>query len=122
LSLLCAGCIIIPIPEHAAYVYRAPIGEESLGFLEVGSTTIEEVLLNLGEPDHTRDNERDFIYQWSKESGLVFLDFAPGVASGAHKYTYYKTYQLLIEFDDIGIVKGFETKEEDEGSSVKELF
>jgi len=74
-----------------------------LGFLEVGSTKREEVLLTLGLPEYTYDHERAFVYQW---------DTASGVWVSGKKSLSYKTYELLIEFDDIGIVKGFETREE----------
>ncbi len=123
-SLVCAGCIIIPIPipEHAAdYSDRAPIGEESLGFLEVGSTKREEVLLTLGLPEYTQDHERAFVYKWDTASGWVVAGAHIGGA-GASKYSSYKTYQLLIEFDDIGILKGFEIKEEEGLSSEKQVF
>ena len=80
--------------------------------MEVGSTKKEEVLLNLGPPNYTRDNERYFIYEWNTESGLVLLAGSMG-GSAVHEFTYYKTYELLIEFDDIGIVKSLERKEEE---------
>ena len=105
--LVCAGCsrgFAIPIPEHAAdYSHRKPIGEESLGFLEVGSTKREEVLLTLGLPEYTYDHERTFVYQW---------DTASGVREGFKEFLSYKTYKLFIVFDDIGIVKSFAIKKE----------
>ncbi len=123
-SLVCAGCIALPVPEHAAdYSDRAPIGEESLEFLEVGSTKREEVVLNLGRPNYTRDNERAFVYEWDTESAWLVTVFVPYCTTcGPKKIISYKTYELLIEFDDIGIVKGFEIKEEEGPSSEKELF
>jgi len=122
LSLVCAGCIIIPIPipEHADYG-RPPIGEESLGFLEVGSTKREEVLLTLGLPEYTRDHERVFIYEWNTKSEVVWV-FGTMVSAGSKKDTTHYTYQLLIEFDDIGILKAFEIKEEEGLSSEKQVF
>jgi len=113
-SLVCAGCIIIPIPipEHTADYSRAPIGEESLGFLKVGSTKKEEVVLNLGPPNYTRDNERNFIYRWNTKSEIVWVGGMIG-GGGTRTVTTYYTYQLLIEFDDIGIVKSLERKEEE---------
>ena len=113
-SLVCAGCIIIPIPipEHAAdYSDRAPIGEESLGFLEVGSTKREEVLLALGIPEWTPEFEGAFHYRWKTKYGTVVFILLLG-SGGDRKYTSYKGYQLVIEFDDTGIVKRFEIKED----------
>ncbi len=82
-------------------------------FLEVGSTTVEEVLLNLGNPDVTKEYERVFIYEWNTESELILIVAIWPYGGTDKKYTYYKTYQLLIEFDDIGIVKSLERKEEE---------
>ncbi len=50
------------------------------------------------------------------------LEIAGMGGSRTEKYTYYKTYQLLIEFDDIGIVKGFEIKEEKTHTRHEPLF
>ena len=120
ISLVCAGCgapgpaFKIPIPEHAAdYSHRKPIGEESLGFLEVGSTKREEVLLTLGIPEYTYDHERAFVYQW---------DTASGVWVRGKKSLSYKTYELFIVFDDIGIMKGFEITEEKGPTRHERLF
>ncbi len=114
-SLVCAGCgpgPFIPIPEHAAdYSHRKPIGEESLGFLEVGSTKREEVLLTLGIPEYTYGHERTFVYQWDTAS-----------RAGGKKSLSYKTYELFIVFDDIGIVKGFEITEEKGPTRHERLF
>jgi outer membrane protein assembly factor BamE (lipoprotein component of BamABCDE complex) len=121
-SLVCAGCTLppIPIPEHAAdYSDRKPIGEESLGFLEVGSTKREEVLLTLGIPEYTQDHERAFVYEWDTVSGWIVDD---NLATPAKKHLTHKTYQLLIEFDDIGILKGFEIKDEEVMFQEKQLF
>jgi outer membrane protein assembly factor BamE (lipoprotein component of BamABCDE complex) len=114
-SLVCAGCIIIPvpIPEQTSDASRAPIGEESLGFLEVGSTKREEVLLTLGLPDSTQDHERVIIYEWNTKSEVVWLIATYGGGTGTIKDTTYTTYQLLIEFDDIGIVKRLKRNEEE---------
>ena len=116
-SLVCAGCIVLPfpVPEHAAdYSDRAPIGEESLGFLEVGSTKREEVLLTLGIPEYTYDHERAFVYQWDTASGVWVRVVKKSLS--------YKTYELFIVFDDIGIVKGFEITEEKGPTRHERLF
>ncbi len=124
LSLLCAGCIglIIPIPEQASeFSNRAPIRKESLGFLEVGSTKREEVLLTLGPPDCTQENERVFDYQWETESEWIYVG-GLGYTGGGGRLHFSLTYQLLIEFDDTGIVKRFEIKRGKVGYTEKKLF
>ncbi len=106
-SLVCAGCYPsvsphIAIPEHAAeHSRRKPIEGESLGFLEVGSTKREEVLLTLGIPEYTYDHERTFVYQWEKAAGSI----VHGKKALGHERR-----ELFIVFDDIGIVKSFAIK------------
>ena len=77
--------------------------------MEVGSTTKEEVVLNLGPPNYTRENDRVFVYHWFTESGWMLIAFTPhGSGSNVSR----KYYEFLIEFDDIDIVKGFGMKGE----------
>ncbi len=77
--------------------------------MEVGSTKKEEVVLNLGPANYTRENDRVFVYHWFTESGwiLVVLD-----ATCCTRTVYRKYYEFLLEFDDIDIVKGFGMKGE----------
>jgi outer membrane protein assembly factor BamE (lipoprotein component of BamABCDE complex) len=118
LLLLFAGCLLIPIPEHAReHSQREPIEEDSLQFMKVGSTTREEVLLNLGDPDlFSRDSE--FKYRWETESAFMGVD----IAGGSGRYDFYHVYELVVEFDDNGLVKGFEIKEEKTAIGLRPLF
>ncbi len=122
-SLLCAGCIVLPIPIPTAErpSYREPIKKESLEFIEVGSTKREEVLLTLGPPDCTQENERVFDYQWETESEWIYVA-GLGYTGGGGRLHFSLTYQLLIEFDDTGIVKRFEIKRGKVGGGRKKLF
>ena len=97
---------MVPIPEHS-YKSRAPIKKESLEFIEVGSTRKEEVVLNLGPANYTRENERVFVYHWFTESRWELITLHGGGSNVSRKY-----YEFLIEFDDIDIVKGFGMKGE----------
>ena len=110
LSLLCAGCVV-SIPEHVvSTMSREPIEKESLEFLEIGSTKREDVLLNLGDPDYGHGNERIFVYQWITKSGTE-------IKWGGYQETRYvtrKKYQLIIGFDQNGVVSSYEIKEEKE--------
>ncbi|MFQ5989516.1 MAG: hypothetical protein ACE5K9_06345 [Candidatus Methylomirabilales bacterium] len=108
--LLCVGCVSIT-PEHAIGPFsRQPIEKESLGFLEIGSTTREEVLLHLGDPDYARDNERIFVYHWTTMSGkeIGWVGYRE-----PSKYETRKKYQVIIGFDQTGIVNIYETKIEE---------
>ncbi len=112
----------IPVPEQASeFAYRAPIGEESLTFLAVGSTKKEEVVLNLGPANYTRENERVFVYRWITESGWVVFAAVYGGGGDTTKHASYKTYELFIEFDDIDIVKRFEIREDKTSTKSKKL-
>ncbi len=68
--MLWVGCIM-PLPRHVPMEAgtRGPIEAEHLAFLEVGSTTKEEVALKLGEPDHVFKEGREFVYRWESIAG-----------------------------------------------------
>ena len=105
LLLLLAGCLLIPIPEHGdEHSLREPIKESSLQFMNVGSTTREEVLLNLGDPDLFSVG---FVYRWMTEYSFILILIGTGVGGG--RADVYSVYELVIEFDDNGIVKHYET-------------
>ena len=118
LSLLCAGCVALPIPIPTAERYsdRAAIKKESLEFIEVGSTKLEEVLLNLGHPDSGHYAEEVILeYDWTVKAGqwvvpwLVFV--FPGVGGVLTGPISVWRYELRIEFDENGIVKSYEIYE-----------
>lgn len=108
LLLLLCGCIYIP--AHASkFSVRAPIGKESLQFIKVGSTTREEVLLNLGTSDYFRDEESVFIWHWETQAKLYVLPVVYTYPVGS-TVDVFREYELVIEFDDNGIVKHYEIK------------
>ncbi len=108
-AFLCAGCVV-SIPEQVvSTMSREPIEQESLGFVEVGSTKREEVLLNLGDPDYGHGNERIFVYQWTTMSGKEIK----WAGYDETRYETRKKYQLIIGFDQNGIVNSYEFKKED---------
>lgn len=104
---LCVGCMIIPIPtrEHtpAEYCTRGEIEAEAFDFVRVGSTSREEVLLKLGEPDAVREDERRFLYRWVTVHG--YLAWGTYGGGGDVAPIGVKRFDLLIEFDDQGVVK-----------------
>ncbi len=116
-SLLCAGCIILPIPIPTAERYsdRASIKKESLEFIEVGSTKLEEVLLNLGHPDSGRYAEEVILeYDWTVKAGqwvVPWLTMPPGTGGVLTGPISVWRYELRIEFDENGIVKSYEIYE-----------
>ena len=118
LILLCCLCVACPRQPIGT---RGGINPKPLSLIQVGSTTIEDVLLYFGEPDFVLagdvesglsveqvvgrareaelgQRERYFLYRWftGRPMGLH-----GGVLRGSKKSNH-----LLIEFDDEGTVKG----------------
>lgn len=111
---LCVGCLIIPIPtaKHTpkGFNTRGEIDAKALEFMRVGSTSREEVLLKLGEPDAVRKDERYYLYRWVTVHGyLIWATYGGG--DGA-EHIGKKRYDLLMEFDDQGIIKRYGDIEE----------
>lgn len=91
--------------------FKQSIREEQIvpqiPYIAIGQTNREEVLLTLGEPDEVSDGRR-FVYRWSK---LKFLAVIPvGYMGGSVSAK--KHYQLIITFDNQGVVFGCELKDE----------
>lgn len=95
---LCVGCVI-PTPEHTLKDLntRGEIDAKATEFMRVGSTSKEEVLLKLGEPDAVWEDERNFLYLWFTARGYVG-------AGGSPMYIG-KPHELLIEFDEQDVIK-----------------
>ena len=108
LSSLCVGCIMIPIPtpKHtpAGLYTRGAIEANALEFMRVGSTSREQVLLKLGESDAVREHERYLLYRWVTVRGYLLVKLLESESTG---HIGKNTYELLIEFDDEGLVKRF---------------
>ena len=111
LSLCCLylsvlmGCVIIPTPEHGLLEGRGKIEATDLAFLEKGKTAREEVLLRFGEPDLILDHGRVLIYHWVVSHGYWFV--GGGYSGGGGPIP--KNYSLIIEFDEQGLLKDFES-------------
>ncbi len=99
IPLLCVflltGCIAIPLP------FERPFREETAQFIEVGSTTREEVILTLGKPDVVARNETLFVYAAERATGYLWVE--PGRETVGRGYWY-----LVIEFDQDSTVEGHE--------------
>ena len=93
-TFLLAGCVFIPLP------YEKPFGEEPVEFIEIGSTTREEVILKLGQPDVVARNQTLFVYA-AERVVLVYGGLGGGGGKGrAHWY-------LVIEFYGDGTVERY---------------
>ncbi len=99
IPLLCVflltGCVVIPLP------YERPFKEETVQFIEVGSTTREEVILTLGQPDVVARNETLFVYAAESATGFVAIYSGGGGVGRGYWY-------LVIEFDQDSTVERHE--------------
>lgn len=105
LMLFSSACIVIPTPEHRLGG-RVPCDEEKTAFLVKDTTSKEEVLLKLGEPDLVLSRERIFVYRWE----MVAAYFAVGAYGGGAVGPIQRTHFLIIEFNDKNIVSRHEVR------------
>ena len=84
------------------------IKDDSLAFIETGSTYRQEVLLRLGEPDVVSADETMFVYRWRTVHGIWRV---AAVATEARReplnesgYINEDRYDLVLEFDERGLV------------------
>ena len=74
--------------------------------MKVGSTTREDVLLRLGEPDKYGPTWRvQFEYRWKMVTGYLFVGAYRGPA---HTFGFLEENTLHIEFDEKNVLKAFE--------------
>ena len=104
-ALFLPACIIIPTPQH--YVGgRFDIDYVTIDSVKPGTTSKEDVLLRLGEPDLVVKNERVLGYRWQKAQAYLFAG-GPGAGAGAPIMT---TYLLLLEFNEKDVLLRAELK------------
>jgi hypothetical protein len=103
---LFSGCIIIPVPGGGHTGEFKAIDEATVKFIQIGTTTREDILLRLGAPDEA--SETTLTYGTMRRSGGTIWFFfipipSPGPAAslsggGAVESKIYKP--LIIEFDE----------------------
>ena len=104
--LLCSlsvGCL--PLPR----LTRFPTGVEletkvDLDFIQIGSTTRQEVVKKLLAIDTGLEHERLFWGRWVTSQGIFIVGTAPG---GAGSIREWEAYNAMIEFDEKGFVKAY---------------
>ena len=62
-----SGCIIIPLPSYGGV---GVITKETIESFEPDKTTRADVLLRLGDPTIRREEDRFFLYQWTRKHGF----------------------------------------------------
>jgi hypothetical protein len=73
------GCLIWPFPTGHLLAGRGRITPQYVSTLQVGTSTREDVLLRLGEPDEVVDGGKVLVYRWTEARGF----FAAGGGYGA---------------------------------------
>ena len=104
-ALSCAACIIIPYSVQTSV--RASLVTKAQA-LVVGISTMEEVLLEFGEPEEYIDGASPvFRYEWARKRGV-----AVGGLGSLGEDVYRETnYALRIEFDNDLKVRRYEVEE-----------
>ena len=111
IALLCAffsGCVVVPM--RAPTKTRSSSGEVGkkldLDFIQVGTTTREEVGQKLAWVDTGVKDDRLFLGRWAESSWGVLWAAGGPPASGAGGWERsWKTHNLLLDFDEIGVVQ-----------------
>lgn len=105
LLLLLGGCIPLYIPPFGS------ISPERLGEIKVGSTTRQQVIDLLGEPDKLK-HENFLVYDlYSSKGHLLFAVGGFPQAALIPVPLDTKYYRVLLEFDSKAVVKRYEIEE-----------
>jgi hypothetical protein len=106
LILFSSACVVIPTPEHRLGG-RVPCDDEKTTFIVKETTSKEDVLLKLGEPDLVLNRERIFVYRWE----MVAAYFVVGGYGAGAMGPISRPHFLIIEFDDKNIAARHEVRE-----------
>jgi len=105
LVLFSSACIVIPTPEHRDHG-RVPCDDEKTTFMVKDTTSKEEVLLKLGEPDLVLNRERIFVYRWEMVAAYFFVGGYYAATGGPIQRPHF----LILEFDDKNMVVRHEVR------------
>lgn len=106
LLLLLGGCIpLFYIPPFGS------ISAERLGEIKVGSTTRQQVIDLLGEPDKLKHEHFSVYDLYSSKGMLWFVFVVPGGGIPFDVPLDTKYYRILLEFDSKAVVKRYEIEE-----------
>jgi hypothetical protein len=99
LILFSSACMVIPTPEHRI-AGRVPCDDEKTTFMVKETTSKEEVLLKLGEPDLVLNQEKIFVYRWEMVAAYFIVGGYGAGAIGPIQRPHF----LIIEFNDKNII------------------
>src|SRR3954464_5503057 len=108
--VLAVGCIPMPmVPKRVSGSSAADFvgSETSSKPVRPGSITREQVIALVGAPEPALSNDgRTLIYRWQEQTG-TWLFCSPRWLEGSGSYEWYRTRQLVLSFDDAGVLRGY---------------
>ncbi|HVN42025.1 MAG TPA: hypothetical protein VMT50_04525 [Steroidobacteraceae bacterium] len=99
--LLLSGCLIVPV-SYTQPGSRHNVSDTTGKALQPGITTLEDVFLQLGEPDYVSPDGRRLGYAWTKVQALLIVVTYGSPAPSAELG---KTSLLEVSFDSEGRVE-----------------
>ena len=98
--LLFAGGCVIPIPADENKVLSGiEVKEEQMSILQVGNSTKNTVIRQIGKPYIILKDHDVFIYQWGKHNGAFYYVIPNYFGSYGGVVEMQKYYLLLMQFD-----------------------
>ena len=82
--------------SYKSIKHGSEITDDQVAKIIDGKTTREEILVEFGDPSKILDNEKVYLYTWTRGSKSSFLGLGGGTAY---------TKSLVVVFDENGIVK-----------------
>jgi hypothetical protein len=105
---LCLGCVVVPlrVPSKARTAEGKKLkGTVDLSFLQVGKSTREEVEPALARIATGVKDDRFILARWAESQwGVVWAVGGSAAAAGGWN-RYWKVHNLLIYFDELGVVQ-----------------
>lgn len=95
LMLVLSGCIPVPTPGHS---YGATVDKEAFDALQPGIATRADVLLTLGQPTRSLEDDRYFIYTWTVVYGYAVIVLGAGYSGYVHPVPVTAPNYLCFEF------------------------
>ena len=114
LAVLTAGCVfVVPVPT----AYHPPgsrrnLTDETTTRFTPGTTTVEDVVLALGEPDKAASDASQLTYLWERVNmHLVWgwaIPFGQSAVGQGWEKTYSRAHSLNFAFDESGVLQNLD--------------
>lgn len=73
--LIIPSCVYIPLPPHPTEDSRHNINESSINKINPGKTSLEDLILQFGDPDLVSPDGKKLLYGTEWNVGMLFFDF-----------------------------------------------